>query len=308
MTWNKHEIPTADNKTAVITGANRGLGFEVTKELVNHNCSVIMACRNLEKAEKAKSKIVNGSPGADIELIQLNLADLNSIREFNDQFAENYSNVDFLVNNAGIFHAPQMESEDGYEMHLAVNHLGHFLLTNHLFKYLKQAEQSRIVTVTSIGYRFGELHFDDINLREDYTRTKGYAQSKLANLMFAIELQRRIDANQITNVKSIATHPGVSKTNIYKTGPHLHAYSLWNWFYYPFYFLFSQSPEKGALSILRAIFDDNLVGGEFIGPKGMFGIRGRPEILQPQSKAIDTENAKKLWDLSEELTKIKFTI
>ncbi|MBN1215794.1 MAG: SDR family NAD(P)-dependent oxidoreductase [Candidatus Lokiarchaeota archaeon] len=294
--WKFKDIPSQTGKVAIVTGANRGIGFEVVKTLARKGAQVIMACRNLDNSEKAKEKILSEYPNVKIDIIHLDLANLSSIREFVTKFQEKYSRLDILCNNAGIFQAPQQKTVDGFELHFGTNHLGHFALTGLLIEMIIETINSRIITMSSWGHKFGEIHFDDLDLDKNYSKGKAYAQSKLANLLFAYELQRKLEFKRRI-VLSNASHPGWTRTKLSK--------SIIIRIFNPF---MGMKPEKGALSMIYAATASEAEGGAYYGPNGRLGIKGYPIKVKSSEKSHNLELAKRLWEVSEDLTGIKFPI
>ncbi|MDA9121392.1 oxidoreductase, partial [Flavobacteriales bacterium] len=213
MSFSLDKIPSQKGKIAVVTGANTGLGYETALGLASKNCKVIMACRNRDKAEKAMADIRKEVPNAGLEFIKLDLNSSKSVREFAKAYKEKYDRLDLLINNAGLMIPPLMRTEDGFESQFGVNHLGHFLLTNLLFPAIEKTDNARVVSLSSIAHKNGRIHFDDPNWEKSYSRSDAYNQSKVACLMFAYELQRRLNDSGST-VISVAAHPGVSDTEL----------------------------------------------------------------------------------------------
>ena len=294
--WKFENIPDQTGKIVIVTGANSGIGFEVTKALTRKGAQVIMACRNINNAETAKKKILYEFPDIKIEIIHLDLSDLSSIRQFSNEFLEKYSRLDILCNNAGIMMTPEQKTVNGFELQIGTNYLGHFALTGLLIKMLINTGDSRIISMSSYGHNWGKIYFDDLNLNNKYDMGKAYAQSKLANLLFAYELQRRLTTLG-TNVISNASHPGwTKKTNLPK---YVFLLRLLN----PF---IGMKPEKGALSMIYAATAPEAEGGAFYGPNGRFQVRGYPIKVKSSDKSYNLDDAKKLWELSEKLTGITF--
>jgi NAD(P)-dependent dehydrogenase (short-subunit alcohol dehydrogenase family) len=249
----------------------------------------------MDKAIRAKKKILNKFPDVTIDIIPLDLSDLASVRNFVVEFQKNYSRLDILCNNAGIFKVPQQKSVDGFELQFATNYLGHFALTGLLIEMLIKTGDSRIVSMSSWGHKLGEIHFDDLNLENNYKRGKAYAQSKLANLHFAYELHRKLNLEG-TNVISNASHPGWTRTKLSKSI----IIKLLN----PF---MGMKPEKGALSMIYAATAPEAEGKAYYGPNGRrLGIKGYPTKVDSHEKAHNLETAKRLWEVSEKLTNIKY--
>jgi NAD(P)-dependent dehydrogenase (short-subunit alcohol dehydrogenase family) len=299
--WTKDNIPDLQGKTAIVTGANSGLGFEDTKALAAKGAHVVMACRNLEKAEAAADTIQREIPGASLKVQLLDLASLESIRDFAREFNNHYDRLEILINNAGLMAIPQRKTADGFEMQFGTNHLGHFALTGLLLVKLLAAETARIVTVSSDLHKQGRVNFEDLNSEREYNKWAAYGQSKLANLLFAYELQRRLERVQ-TNVISVASHPGYAATNLQRKGPEMSGASLQGLLMSLSNLVFAQSAEKGALPTLYAATAPGVKGGEYYGPGGFLGMRGYPEKVQSSERSYDNEVAERLWEVSEQLT------
>ncbi len=305
--WDKNNIPDLQGKTAIVTGANSGLGFEDAKALAAKGAYVILACRDLEKAQAAAEEIHNQNSEASIEVMQLDLANLESIRNFTGQFNDRHEHLEILINNAGVMAIPRRETADGFEMQFGTNHLGHFALTGLLLEKLLATEHSRIVTVSSDVHKQGKIDFDDLNSREDYHKWAAYGQSKLANLLFAYELQRRLERVEATTL-SVAAHPGYAATNLQKRGPEMSG-SLSQSILMSFSNLvFAQSAEMGALPTLHAATAPEVKGGKYYGPGGFMGMRGYPEQVRSSERSYDTQVAARLWEISEQMTGVQFNL
>lgn len=294
------ETPNLTGKTAIITGANSGIGLETAKAFAGYGAAVIMAVRNKEKGLHAKEEILRGNSGASIDVLPLDLADLSSVKKFANTCYDRYDALDLLINNAGIMMPPLSYTKDGFELQFGSNHLGHFALTGHLLPFLAKTPDSRIITVSSRAHDRGTLNFDNLDGSKGYKAKKFYNQSKLANLYFALELDKRLKQNGLP-VRSIACHPGISVTNIFKWGNRSappFARKLAN--------RFLQPPELGALPTIYAATESTLTGGEYIGPDGRGRIRGYPALDTPHSIAQDAVVSEKLWTVSEQLTGVEF--
>ncbi len=294
--WSIEQILPQPGRIAVITGANNGIGYETALELAKKDIEVILACRNLQKAEKAKSSIVKEYPKAQINCLKLDVSSLGGVREFALQFQRQYRKLHLLINNAGIMMSPYKVTEDGFENQLATNYIGHFALTGLLLPILTGTPGSRIVTVSSLSYKWAEIQFDDFHATKGYSRRKAYGQSKRACLMFAYELQRRLSAAGY-DTRSVAAHPGLSKTNLDQYFPALIR---------PLGSLFLQPAKKGALPVLYAALDNDIKGGEFIGPDGFQEMRGYPTVVDSDENSRDQEIADRLWKVSEEMTNMHY--
>ena len=289
-------IPTQKGRIAIITGANAGLGYETTKWFVQKDIKVIMACRNLEKADRAKTEILKEYSAADIEVMKLDLSSLKSVRSFASEFLAKYEKLDLLINNAGIMIPPYSKTEDGFESQMGANYFGHFLLTSLLLDVINNTPNARIVSLSSNAHRSGKINFDDIHWEKKYSRMKAYSQSKVACLMFALELQDRLE-NTGQKTLSLAAHPGVSNTELGKYIPRVLYYLL-----FPFFSFLTHSPKNGALPTVMAALDPNVERGEYFGPTNSNEMKGEPGRAIIYKHALDQADRKKLWELSEKLT------
>lgn len=292
--WSIDEVTSQLGKIAIVTGANSGIGFEVTIGLVKKGFEVIMACRNIQKAEDAKNKILRIHPKAKINFIKVDTNSLKEVRKFADEFLKKYKNLHLLINNAGIMMSPYEMTKDGFENQFATNYIGHFALTGLLLPILTSTRDSRIISLTSLSYKWSEILFDDFQFEKAYSKTKAYGQSKRACLIFAFELQRRLSAAKFETI-SVVAHPGLCKTNLDQYYPALIR---------PLGNLFLQPAAKGALPILYAALDKNLKGGEFIGPDGFQQMRGFPKIIESDEYSRNKEVAKRLWNETEKMTNV----
>ena len=302
--WTTANIPDQTGRIAVITGANSGLGYQTALALASKNAHVVMACRNLAKANAARDKILQQTPEASLTVMALDLADLASIRAFAAAFLTRYDRLDLLINNAGIMIPPLRHTADGFELQFGTNHLGHFALTSLLLERLMEQPNSRIVTVSSIVAHIGRIKFDDLMHQRRYNRWLAYGQSKLANLLFASELQRRLVAAKATPI-SLAAHPGGSTTNLQHAG-----IGIDNAFSQKLLMLlvspFLQSAAMGALPQLYAVTAPGVQGGDYLGPGDWFGITGYPAKARLPWAARDQTAANQLWRESERLTGVSY--
>ena len=287
------------NKIAIITGANTGLGLETTKAFAKRNIEVVMACRNESKAEKAKAEILNEVPEAQLTILPLDLSSLDTVRNFAEKFKSEYDRLDILVNNAGLMIPPYGTTKDGFELQFGINYLGHFLLTGLLLEPLKNAAEARVISLSSLAHKWGDIYFEDLQFENHYDKQKAYGQSKLACLMFAYELDRRLKAQQLS-VKSLAAHPGLSRTNLFR-----HLTGMMNLFT-PFVYPFTQSAKSGAQPQIKAALDEKLAGGEYLGPSGFQEYSGKPKVVDSNGISKDKEKAKRLWKISEELCNFQY--
>jgi NAD(P)-dependent dehydrogenase (short-subunit alcohol dehydrogenase family) len=306
MSWDVEDIREYEDKIVVITGANSGLGFSATKILAEHGAKVVMACRSPNKAKEAKLEINEELVDGDLEVMELDLSSLESVESFAEEFKERYDSLDILCNNAGLMALPRRETEDGFEMQLGVNHLGHFALTAHLIDMIIDSN-GRVVNQSSMAHEDSEIDFDDLMGEKNYSKWDAYGQSKLANVLFSYELDRRLKEKDI-DVESVGCHPGVSDTNLFKIGPKMEHSKLKLYFGKIFSKVLGQSPDKGCLPMVYAATSKDIEGGEYIGPNGFKKIRGYPEKQESSKTSHNREDAKELWERSEELTDVKFEI
>jgi NAD(P)-dependent dehydrogenase (short-subunit alcohol dehydrogenase family) len=291
-------MPGQHGRVAIVTGANSGLGAAIARELARAGATVIMAVRNPEKGERAASDIRAHVPDAALELRELDLSDLASVRAF---ASGHQGRLDLLINNAGIMAPPRRETKDGFESQFGTNHLGHFALTGLLLPRLLEAPEPRVVTQSSGAHRIGRINFDDLQGERRYINWLAYGQSKLANLMFALELQRRASAAGIS-LRSMAAHPGYARTNLQFASPPWYEQLIMR-ITNP---LIGQSADMGALPTLYAATVPDLQGGTFVGPDGFMEQRGHPEVVRGAGRAYDEDDGRRLWDVSEELTGVRY--
>lgn len=301
--WTVTDIPNLSGKVIIVTGGNSGLGFQSVKVFAEKGAQVILTSRSADNGEKAKSEILNQNPKAKIDIYELDLADLKSVNQFADKFLRNYSRLDVLLNNAGIMTTPYFKTADGFEGQVGTNHLGHFALTGRLLPALKSTSGSRVVNVSSIAHIVGKMDFDNFLFADGkgYRPMKAYSRSKLANLLFTYELQCFFESNGYDTV-SLAAHPGVSQTSLFR-------YMEKKWYFRlvrPLFFKLIHNSENGAFPSIRASTDPDAAVGEFYGPSGIFQIKGKPVKVKSNSVSHNTEQAKKLWEISEKLTGVNF--
>jgi NAD(P)-dependent dehydrogenase (short-subunit alcohol dehydrogenase family) len=299
--WTNDQIPDQAGRVAVVTGANSGLGLVTARELARAGARVVVTARDEVKGESARTLIADEVAGADLDVRMLDLASLDSVREFAAAVAADHGHLDLLVNNAGVMMPPRGETADGFELQFGTNHLGHFALTGLLLDALVAGGSSRVVTLSSIEHKPGKLDFDDLQSENGYSPRGAYQQSKFANAVFGLELDRRLRAAGLP-VISVLAHPGYSDTNLQSTGPTGPMKALLavgNK-------LLAQSAERGALPQLYAATAADVEGGSFIGPDGLMEARGHPTVVKPVGRARDEETAKRLWDVSEQLTGVTY--
>ncbi|MBQ0754174.1 MAG: SDR family NAD(P)-dependent oxidoreductase [Gammaproteobacteria bacterium] len=301
MKWNNENVPDQTGRVAVITGANSGIGLEAARQLAGKGAHVVLACRNEAKANAAMDDIRTTFPDAQLSFHPLNLASQKHVRMSATALKKLHPRIDLLINNAGVMWLEEGLTEDGYDRQFGTNHLGHFTFTLLLRDCFANVDGARVVTVSSLAHRGGKIHFENPTLASEYGRHKAYCQSKLANLMFAIELNRQLQTEGNKAI-SVACHPGGSNTNL--AGPGISSKlpfglgsafdALWG--------LFTQSAAKGALPTLFAATAENVAGGDYYGPDGPFEAIGYPKKARARHYARDAALGKKLWELSERLT------
>ena len=301
--WTTTEMPDLAGKIAIVTGANSGTGFETARAFAAKGAQTILACRNPEKGQAAVKLIRQENPKSPIELMVLDLASLSSVHEFARKFRKRFNRLNILVNNAGILWAPYGKTEDGFERHLGTNFLGHFALTGLLIDLLQKTPGSRVVTVSSVEHYLAAIDFDNFMYTngQGFSRLRAYRRSKLSNLIFAYELQRRLDAENSSTI-SLGAHPGVTGTNMLNSVAYL-------WFLKPAIPLAKrifQSPAKGALPLIRAAVDPNARGGQCFGPDGFIQFGGYPVVVPSSRASLEKENGRKLWETAQELTGIHY--
>jgi NAD(P)-dependent dehydrogenase (short-subunit alcohol dehydrogenase family) len=304
VSWSERDVPDLTGKVFVVTGASAGLGLENTRALAAAGARVVMATRNVAKTEGAAAKVRRAVPGAVLEQVMLNLADLSSVADAAAVIRDRHDRIDAALCNAGLMATPLQRTADGFEMQLGVNHLGHAAFVARLLPAVRAAEHGRIVVTTSELYRLGRIRFDDLNWRRRYQRWLAYGQSKLANLLYVHELQRRLDL-AATAVTAAAAHPGYAGTELQHKGPTAQggvsgavnrvAMSVGNT-------LVSQSPAQGALPQLYAATAPGVPGDSYWGPSRLGGLSGPPGPASRSRAARDDDDARRLWDLTEELT------
>ena len=295
MKWTIENIPDLTNKVAIVTGANSGIGFATSHALSSKGARVILACRTLENGQQAIEKIKKQEPESELETMKLDLADLKSVEKFSNEFKSKYNKLNILINNAGVMKTPYQLTTDGFELQFATNHLGHFALTGRLLSLIKNTPKSRIVTLSSGGHKFAKMDFSNLQGEKKYNAQGAYSQSKLANLLFTYELQRRLEKANLETI-AVAAHPGWTVTKLQK---HWLLLRLLN----P---IIGQKPDKGALPTLYAATASEVKGGDYYGPSGIQELRGYPKKVKSSKLSYDESLAKQLWEISEELTGVKY--
>jgi NAD(P)-dependent dehydrogenase (short-subunit alcohol dehydrogenase family) len=306
LRWTAADVPSQPGRVAVVTGASGGIGLETARVLAQRGATVVLACRDERKAVQAASQIRSTAPDADVRPVHLDLASLGSVRQAAAEILASCPRLDLLINNAGVMYVPFQRTEDGFELTLGTNHLGPFALTGLLLPRLLETPGSRVVTVSSVAHRYGEMHFDDLMLTSHYQPDPAYGQSKLANLLFSYELSDRLTAAG-AGTAALAAHPGVVLTDLWRTSPHwqralisprLRLINSWA----------AQPVPQGALPSLRAATDPAARGGEYYGPGGFHEYTGSPVRVESTAASHDPAAQQRLWDISEQLTGVRYEV
>jgi NAD(P)-dependent dehydrogenase (short-subunit alcohol dehydrogenase family) len=295
--WTTDDIPDLTGKRAIVTGANSGIGLWTSLELAHHGATVVLGCRSAERGEKALATIRDAVPDADVVLGSLDLADLASVRAFAETHG---SALDLLINNAGVMALPYRTTADGFEMQFGTDHLGHFALTGLLLPALLERPGARVVTVTSTMHWLGRIHFDDLDAERGYRKWPAYCQAKLANLVFAKELDRRAP------FASVASHPGYAATNLQQAGPRMSGKRIRTAAFGVANTLLGQSDAAGAWPSLYAATSPDVEGGQCYGPQGLGQRAGAPGRVRTLGRAADPELGRRLWEVSERRTGVSF--
>lgn len=300
--WSTQDIPSLTGQVALVTGANSGIGFETALVLAQKGAHVVMACRNDARGEEAVRRVQAVYPGASVEMRKVDVSRLASVEKFASSFRETYDRLDLFVQNAGIMMVPYAQTEDGFESQMATNHLGHFALTGHLLPLLQASPGARVVTVSSVAHRRGDCPAADpfYVSKRGYRAFPAYARSKLANLLFAYELQRRFETHFI-DAMALSSHPGFSRTNLFTHFLGAWADKLESWTKW-----IAQSAAEGALPTLRAACDPDAHGGEYFGPAGFGEWTGAPVRVKSTRRSHDRQKALDLWSASEEATGVRY--
>ena len=300
MGFTADDVPDQTGRRFVVTGANSGIGYEATKILAHKGAEVVMACRSVIRGEKAAEEVRRRGGDGEVRVEELDLASLDSVRSFAEGFDDE---IDVHVNNAGVMAIPRGETEEGFEKQFGINHLGHFALTGLLLDNV--ADDGRVVTVSSGMHARGEIDFEDLHGEESYDKWDAYAQSKLANLLFAYELDRRLAAAD-SEIRSVGVHPGYADTNLQRRGPEMSGSKLRKVMMVTANKLFAQSAEAGALPTLYAATSTDAESGGYYGPGGFMNMRGTPEKQNSSKESYDEDDARRLWEVSEELTGVEY--
>ena len=296
--WTYDNVPNQNSRTVIVTGANTGIGFETARMLALKGAEVTLACRNLDKGRVALERILTESAGAAVSLEQLDLSDLRNVEAFAARFKDQHDRLDLLILNAGVMVPPESKTTQGYELQFGVNHLGHFALTGALLQLLQATEGSRVVVVSSTAATRGVMNFDDLQFeKRGYAPWQAYAQSKLANQLFALELQRRLRAAG-SSVLVTAAHPGWTATDLQRTTSMVRFMNRF----------MGMKPTQGALPTLRAATDPEATGGDYYGPDGFLQMRGYPKRIDMVKRAHNDGDAARLWKISEKLTGVRYAL
>ena len=295
--WTENHVPDQRGRVAIVTGANSGIGWDTARVLAQKGARVIMACRNMEKANHAANKIRLLDPAGEVVVMQLDLGDLDSVRAFASAFREQYTQLDLLINNAGVMMPPYGKTVQGFEQQFGINHLGHFALTGLLLNLLTTTSGARIVTVSSGSHNFGIINFDDLNWERGYPAQRAYGQSKLANLLFTYELQSKLAAAG-QDTLAVAAHPGWTATNLQQHSSIIERLNP----------LFVQTTAMGALPTLYAAVAPDVRGGGYFGPDGFMEMRGYPTKVRSNKRSHDEVVAQRLWQVSEDLTQVHYQL
>jgi len=302
--WGVADIPDQTGRVALVTGANSGTGLEAAKALAGRGAHVILACRRLERALGAEQSILAAHPGASLERVELDLSSLDSVGEAARTVLKRHGRLDLLINNAGVMIPPFSRTSEGFELQFGTNHLGHFALTGHLLPLLQATPGSRVVNMSSGAHKFGRIRFEDLQFARGYKAWAAYAQSKIANLMFTFELQRRL-ARAGSGTLAVAAHPGWSRTELQR---HAARNPFMRVFMSTFGAFLSQDAAQGALPLLRAAVDPEVAGGAYYGPAEYAEMVGAPVRVQPSARAVDEEVQGRLWKISERLTQVAYPV
>ena len=299
--WTAADIPDQSGRTAVVTGANSGLGYDTAALLADKGAHVVLAVRNLDKGTEALDRIKKATPNAVVTLQRLDLSSLASVRAAADELRAAHPRIDLLINNAGVMYVPTRETTaEGFEMQFGTNHLGHFALTGLLLDHLLTVDGSRIVTVSSVGHRIlSRIRFEDPHFEQGYHRVRAYGQSKLANLLFTYELQRRLARKGAPTIAA-AAHPGFSDTELMRYLPGFIPDIVWK--------VATQPASMGALPTLRAATDPAVKGGQYYGPDGLGEVKGHPKVVASSAQSHDEDIQRRLWTMSEELTGVTYPV
>jgi NAD(P)-dependent dehydrogenase (short-subunit alcohol dehydrogenase family) len=301
--WTAADVPDQTGRVAVVTGSNTGLGYDTALVLASRGAKVVLAVRNLEKGNAAAARLVGRVPRADVTVQPLDVGSLQSIRTAAAEIKSAHPRIDLLINNAGVMYPPKQQTKDGFELQFGTNHLGAFALTGLLLENMLAVDGSRVVAVASVAHRVqAAIHFDDLQWERSYNRVAAYGQSKLSNLLFTYELQRRLAARNEPTI-AVAAHPGVSNTELIRHVPGAGLPGVKQ-----LYGLITNTSEMGALATLRAATDPHVIGGQYYGPDGFREVRGYPKLVESSRQSHDQDVQGRLWTVSEELTGVTYPV
>jgi NAD(P)-dependent dehydrogenase (short-subunit alcohol dehydrogenase family) len=306
-TWSAADASDLTGRVALVTGANSGIGYETTLVLADHGAHVIMACRDRVKAARARDKLESRRDRSSLELLDLDLSDLDSVRAAAGRVLAKHARLDLLINNAGVMGTPYRQTADGFELQMATNHLGHFMLTGLLLDRLVTTERSRIVTVSSHMHRLGRIRPDDVATNKGRNAWIQYSTTKLANLLFVAELSRRLEAGGFRST-ALAAHPGWTRSNLAGSGASMSKSRVRRRLSRAAGANLGQSAAGGALPVLCAATSSHVHNGQYVGPGGLFGLYGPPRVARPSRRARDLKLAARLWEASEELTGVRYSV
>ena len=301
--WTAADVPDQTGRIAIVTGSNTGLGYDTARVLAERGARVVLAVRDVDKGKAAVARMLGEIPRADVVVQPLDLGSLQSVRTAAEELRTAYPRIDLLINNAGVMYPPKQTTKDGFELQFGTNHLGHFALTGLLLDHLLPVEGSRVVVVASIAHNIrAGIRFEDLQWERSYDRVAAYGQAKLANLMFAYDLQRRLAAGGSQTI-AVAAHPGISNTELMR---HIPGSNLPG--FRQLAGLVTNSPAMGALATLRAATDPQVVGGQYYGPDGFRELRGHPKLVSSSPQSHDENIQRRLWTVSEELTGVTYPV
>ena len=303
--WTPEQLGDLAGRRVLVTGGNSGIGLEAARVLAGAGAQVVIACRDLEKGERALADIRTSAAGAGVELLRLDLADLAVVEAAAEEYRSRFGHLDVLINNAGVMAVPYRATVDGFEMQFGTNHLGHFALGGHLLPALLAGTQARVVTISSGMHKFGRMSWDNLDASSGYFKWPVYSMSKLANLLYTFELQRRAQAAGVDLI-AVAAHPGYASTNLQSAGAKMSGNTLLEKAWGSFNAIAGQSAARGSLPTVYAAMAPVVTGGDYIGPSGPGELRGHPVKVKATRSARDPEAAARLWAVSEELTGVRY--
>jgi len=303
--WTEQDMPSLDGRIVVVTGANSGLGYEGTRAFAATGATVVMACRSTDRGEQAAAEIRRQVPDADLDVRECDLGDLSSVAAFADSFTSDYDDLHVLCNNAGVMALPRGETTDGFEQQFGINHLGHFALTGHLLGTLAATDGARVVTQSSGAHEQGRIDFEDLQHEQSYGKWEAYSQSKLANVLFGYELDRRAEEAGL-GLTSVVCHPGYADTDLQRRAGEAGGGAIGAAVMQVANVVLAQSQEQGTLPMLYAATHEGISGGEYVGPGGFMNMRGSPTVQDSSNRSYNRATATRLWEVSEDLTGVEY--